>query len=130
MERLQQQRQERRERTGIVQIVLIAAVLLAALYGGLRLLSDTHAALQARKGERTAHVAEIREAANNGQRAKQLSFEEARKRRLIEYEQELSEGLQSGRLKCVQGVLFRRIPNGWENVPGDRCHSPSNSTNR
>lgn len=121
MERLQQQRRERRERTGIVQIVLIAAVLLAALYGGLRLLGVTHAAWQARKDERTAHAAAVREAASNAQRAEQLSYEEARDRRLIEYEQELSEGLQSGRLKCVHGVLFRRIPNGWENVPGERC---------
>ncbi|PPJ42727.1 MULTISPECIES: hypothetical protein [unclassified Pseudoxanthomonas] len=121
MERLQQQRQERRERTGIVQIVLIAAVLLAALYGGLRLLGGTHAAWQARKDERTAHAAAIKQAANNVQRGEQLSYEEARDRRLIEYEQELSEGLQSGRLKCVHGVLFRRIPNGWENVPGERC---------
>lgn len=121
MERLQKQRQERRERTGIVQIVLIAAVLLAALYGGLRLLGGTHAAWQARKDERTAHAAAVREAAKSAQRAEQLSYEEARDNRLIEYEQELSEGLQSGRLKCVQGVLFRRIPNGWENVPGERC---------
>jgi hypothetical protein len=121
MERLQQQRQERRERTGIVQIVLIATVLLAALYGGLRLLGGTHAAWQARKDERTAHAAAIKQAANNAQRAEQHSFEEARERRLIEYEQELSEGLQSGRLKCVHGVLFRRIPNGWENVPGEHC---------
>lgn len=126
MERLQPQRQERRERTGIIQIVLIAAVLLAALYGGLRLLGGTHAAWQARKDERAAHATAIRKAADSAQRAEQLSFEEARERRLIQYEQELSDGLQSGRLKCVHGVLFRRIPNGWENVPGERCRMERN----
>jgi len=87
----------------------------------LRLLGGTHAAWQARKDERADHAATIREAANNAQRAEQLSLKKARERRLIEYEYEISEGLKSGRLKCVHGVLFRRIPNGWENVQGEHC---------
>ena len=120
MERLQKP-QERRERTGIVQIVLIAAVLIAALYGGLRLLGGTRVSWEARKQERAQHAAEIREAVAQAQRAETQAIENAGEQRLIDYEREISEGLKSGRYKCVSGVLFRRLPNGWENVPGERC---------
>lgn len=24
-------------------------------------------------------------------------------------------------LRCINGVLFRRIPGGWENLPGEDC---------
>ncbi|MGF0666544.1 hypothetical protein ACQRWG_01690 [Stenotrophomonas maltophilia] len=24
-------------------------------------------------------------------------------------------------LRCINGVVFRRIPGGWENVPGETC---------
>lgn len=24
-------------------------------------------------------------------------------------------------LRCINGILFRRLPNGWENIPGSRC---------
>lgn len=120
MERLQKP-QDRRERTGIVQIVLIAAVLLAALYGGLRLLGGTRASWEARKQERAQHAAEIREAVAQAQRAEMQAMKDAGEQRLIDYEGEISEGLKSGRYKCVSGVLFRRIHNGWENVPGATC---------
>ncbi len=120
MERLQKP-QERRERTGIVQIVLIAAVLLAALYGGLRLLGGTRASWEARKQERAQHAADIREAVAQAQHDETQAMKEAGEQRLIDYEREISEGLKSGRYKCVSGVLFRRLTNGWENVPGASC---------
>lgn len=120
MERLQKT-QERRERTGIVQIVLIAAVLLAALYGGLRLLGGTRASWEARKQERAQHAADIREAVAQAHREETQALRQAGYDRLIEHERKISEGLKSGRYKCVNGVLFRRLANGWENVPGERC---------
>lgn len=124
MERLQQPRPERRERTGIVQVVLIAIVLLAALYGGLRLLGGTRASWEARKQERAQHAAEIREAAARARRDETQVLRAAEEQRRHDYERDISEGLKSGRFKCVSGVLFRRIPNGWENVPGERCRLP------
>jgi hypothetical protein len=120
MERLQKP-QASRERTGIIQIVLIAAVLLAALYGGLRLLGGTRASWEARKQERAQHAAEIREAVAQAQRDENQALKDAGEQRLRDYEREISEGMKSGRFKCVSGVLFRRIPNGWENVPGEHC---------
>jgi hypothetical protein len=120
MERLQKP-QASRERTGIIQIVLIAAVLLAALYGGLRLLGGTRASWEARKQERAQHAAEVREAVAQAQRDENQALKDAGEQRLRDYEREISEGMKSGRFKCVSGVLFRRIPNGWENVPGEHC---------
>ncbi|HDS1149219.1 TPA: hypothetical protein QDZ88_001466 [Stenotrophomonas maltophilia] len=28
---------------------------------------------------------------------------------------------QRAELRCIDGVAFRRIPGGWENVPGETC---------
>lgn len=34
---------------------------------------------------------------------------------------ERREQQQRGEIRCIGGVLFRRIPGGWENVPGETC---------
>ncbi|HID8535099.1 TPA: hypothetical protein ACXIMI_000164 [Stenotrophomonas maltophilia] len=28
---------------------------------------------------------------------------------------------QKEQLRCISGVAFRRIPGGWENIPGETC---------
>lgn len=34
---------------------------------------------------------------------------------------ERREQQQRNEVRCIGGVLFRRIPGGWENVPGESC---------
>lgn len=120
MERLTQP-QERRERTGIVQIVMIAAILAASLYGGLQLLGDTHARFNQRQQEKAAEAAAIRKAANRSEseREKAILMELTRKREIRRQDEEAA--YQRGDMRCIGGQVFRRIPNGWENVPGRGC---------
>lgn len=123
MERLQKP-QDRRERTGIVQIVLIAAVLLAALYGGLRLLGGTHAAWEQRQAERHAHAVAVRKAVETAEqdRISQATYEQ--QTAIMEAAAERRRLFETGQMKCVSGTVFRKLPNGWENVPGARCPTP------
>lgn len=111
----------RRERTGIIQIVLIGAVLIAALYGGLRLLASTYDAHAARQQDRATKAAQIRQAAN---RAQQQHEAEARLVQLaaIRRAHAAQEAdMRAGKLRCINGQLFRKLENGWENLPGRRC---------
>lgn len=34
-------------------------------------------------------------------------------------EREVKQG--RGEIRCIGGVAFRRIPGGWENIPGETC---------
>lgn len=120
MDRLQKP-QERRERTGIVQIVLIAAVLLAALYGGLRLLGSTRVAWDARNAERKAHAEAIRTASERAQKAEHDRMQLERLTAIRAERRKQEDAMREGRLRCINGQLFQRLDNGWANLPGQRC---------
>lgn len=47
--------------------------------------------------------------------ARDAAIESIRERRLR------AAGRPSSDERCIDGVLFRRIPGGWENVPGQHC---------
>lgn len=47
-----------------------------------------------------------------------VSIDEIRRRR-EQTEREYKK--QRAELRCIDGVAFRRIPGGWENVPGETC---------
>lgn len=111
----------RRERTGIIQIVLIGAVLIAALYGGLRLLASTYDAHAARQQQRQKHADQVRRAAAHAEQmreaeAKLVQLAAIRRARAAQEEE-----MRAGKLRCINGQLFRKLDNGWENLPGQRC---------
>ncbi len=54
--------------------------------------------------DRKAALAEIRARREQAEREAQ---QEARQRR--------------AEIRCISGVAFRRIPGGWENIPGETC---------
>ena len=120
MERLQKP-QERRERTGVLQIILITAVLLAALYGGLRLLGATHAAWNDRQEKRSAYATAIREASERANEKEHERVQMARIEAVRREQREYDEAIRDGRLRCINGQLFRRLDNGWANIPGQGC---------
>lgn len=120
MERIQKP-QDRRERTGIVQIVLIAAVLLAALYGGLRLLGATHAAWEQRNAERSSAAKAIRLASERAQESEHARVQQAQLETVRQEREEYEEAIRNGRIRCINGQLFQRLENGWANLPGQRC---------
>lgn len=112
---------ERRERTGIIQIVLIGAVLAAAVFGGLHLLGSTRKAWDARNDERFQRAETIRTAANAAREAQLEAIRRSRADALQQLRLEEAKALQEGRLRCINGQIFRRLENGWENVPGESC---------
>ena len=113
--------QQRRERTGIVQIMVIGAVLAAALYGGVRLLGNTHAAWDQRQAARKAYATEIRNASREARAQEESDIAEAKLLQLVEHRRNRARGLADGSLRCINGQLFKRLENGWENLPGERC---------
>lgn len=51
---------------------------------------------------------------------KQAKIAEIRLRREAAERQDAAQRRREG-LRCISGVAFRRIPGGWENVPGETC---------
>jgi hypothetical protein len=117
----------RRERTGLLQIVAIGIVLAAALWGGLTLLAKTHAAWDAREAKKATDAARIAATAPEQERenrAARLRYEMAKSYAEDASDEQVRRLFRQGKLKCVHGVLFRKIDNGWENVPGAICEKP------
>ncbi|MBH1583407.1 hypothetical protein [Stenotrophomonas sepilia] len=55
-----------------------------------------------------------------GEAEKQAKIAEIRLRRAAA-ERDAEAKRQREELRCISGVAFRRIPGGWENVPGETC---------
>jgi hypothetical protein len=71
-----------------------------------------------RDPDREAFLAQIRvrrEQAEKEARLAEVKLRQAAAAKSTEAEQR-NEGL-----RCIGGVVFRRIPGGWENVPGEAC---------
>ena len=120
MERLRQ-RPARRERTGIIQIILIAGILAAALYGGLRLLGETHAKFNQRQEEKASHARAVQSAAARDELDRIAYQRYLHQTAKMERAAEQRRLFESGQFKCVGGTVFRKLSNGWENVQGARC---------
>ncbi|WP_170874127.1 hypothetical protein [Xanthomonas translucens] len=123
---------QRSERVGIVWTVLIGAALAAAMAGGAMIYIETAAAWQRNQSERTKATEAQRAAGNaamqEGSAARKFEqIEEIRWRReaadRIEKQRQAEQVARTrGELRCINGTLFRRIPNGWENLPGSSCN--------
>lgn len=112
---------QRRERTGIIQIVVIAAVLLAALYGGLRLLGSTYAAWELRQSETAARAEQLRAPDRRAAETRAAEAKLSQLNAIRRSRAQLEADMQAGQLRCINGQLFRRLDNGWENLPGRSC---------
>ena len=53
-------------------------------------------------------------------RQRQMALIRLRRER-AEAQRERQRQLESGELRCIGGTLLRKLPDGWENVPGERC---------
>lgn len=118
-----------RDRRGNWTMYLLAAALLVALIGGWQIYARTVAAWS----DRFENPQPTRNQKLNAERRRQAQAEEAQRQIALERIRAQSEAaraearlrriqqLQSGELRCINGTLFRKLPGGWENVPGERC---------
>jgi len=79
------------------------------------------ATTQATTAEKDAFIAEIRERRERAELEAKMT--EARLREIGA--QRFAAGQQhtekTDEFRCINGIAFRRIPGGWENVPGKTC---------
>lgn len=108
-----------------------AVLLLGMAGGGIWLHLKTGDAWNARFQSRPAHQAEqhpLSPATTDAIESKQAASAEDERQRLIaeiRLRRAAAEKDAAKRrpeeLRCISGVAFRRIPGGWENVPGMPC---------
>lgn len=102
-------------------LLVIGIVLLGLMAGGVHMLTRTNAAWEQRfkpverhpptvdvHPERDAYIAEIRRRRAAAEQATRTGEAASRAR-------------TSSELRCIGGTLFRKIPGGWENLPGRSC---------
>ena len=107
-----------RDRRGNWPMYLLAVALLAALVGGWAIYARTVAAWSDRFQPTTKPAA----SGHDDERARQRQMALIRLRReRAEAQRERQRQLESGELRCIGGTLLRKLPDGWENVPGERC---------
>jgi hypothetical protein len=112
-------------------LAVIAAALIALMAGGVHMLSKTHAAWNQRfstaatpsesdrtEAKREAELAEIK--LRQTVAARDADLEKIRQRR-ARAERDSKAAQEDDQYRCIQGTLFRRIPGGWENLPGQSC---------
>lgn len=105
-----------RGRSSIWTILALGALLAIAITAAAQLLSKTRERWEARNAPsapaapqptlddvRAARLAEIRD-----RRERAATDQAARQQDGHQY-------------RCINGQLFRRLPNGWENLPGEHC---------
>lgn len=106
-----------RNRSTIWLILAVGALLAIAIAAGADLLSKTRERWEARHQELQPTVQP--EPAIDLQRAAQLA--DIRERREQAAEQVRTNEMKRDGYRCINGQLFRKLPNGWENLPGERC---------
>lgn len=128
-----------RRRLEFPWLAVLAIALLALLAGGVHMLTKTQAAWaerfdrkpeMRRPSEMPVPVAvedDRKEMLSDIRRKRAKAEAEAQRRNaerelLNENEANPQQGGNNAQqLRCVNGTLFRRIPGGWENLPGERC---------
>lgn len=112
-----------RTRASIWPVLLVAVVLLAAIIGVLRIYAGTRAAWE--RNQQPSQNTQLSRAIDAG--TYQPSSPQILPRAITEEElralQREEQKRQKARseLRCINGQVFRRIPNGWENLPFEQC---------
>jgi len=107
-------------------LAILAVALLAVMGTGVHMLMETNAAWQGRfKAARPTTAAPVVAEPITDDAGRSAKLAEIRlKRAQAEAAAKLGESAKRAEqtdLKCINGVLFRRIPGGWENLPGEDC---------
>jgi hypothetical protein len=99
-------------RSNIWPTLIVGLTLAAIIAGGFQLLGKTRHRWEASRTERVQRQEAFEEQWRASQATPaQQQADRARPR----------EPLRNPNLRCINGQLFRKLPNGWENIPGERC---------
>lgn len=115
-------------RASIWPTIAITAVLLAVAGCGVYLIGQTHARWEKNRADKAARIAEF-ERQWKAQQSPSKTAPYVVSDPAWEHDQREMENLflqrerdlRSGKLRCINHQVFRRLPNGWEHLPGDTC---------
>lgn len=119
-------------RSSIWPTLIISAVLMAVIGSGVYLLGQTRAKWEQKRADKATKIAEFERQwqaqqfppQNDLQRRREASLElewERRHRAEEALYNQTARDLTEGKLRCINGQTFRKIPNGWENLPDTPC---------
>lgn len=101
--------------------IIVAIVLGICLAAGIKLLANTRAAWERNQQPSPNQITAARVDAET-KRQREIEAEVQRRLRAQTATRSAIEPpAQNPNFRCINGQLFRRLPNGWENVPGERC---------
>lgn len=113
----------KRRRWTFPWLLFLGAVLLVLAVFVIKQHLDTQMAWNARfagpRPRATAMPAPVPPPVLNGEQADQEALIAERRLRRTAAERQKAHARDD--LKCINGTVFRRIPGGWENVPGASC---------
>lgn len=108
-------------------LAVLAIALLALLASGVYMLSRTHAAWNERFSRTTdtaiADTATPTQVPGDAEREAMLADIRLKRAAAEAAARSAEHGKRTEKheLRCINGILFRRIPGGWENLPGQSC---------
>ncbi|WP_230598537.1 hypothetical protein [Xanthomonas albilineans] len=123
----------KREGSGIWLTLIVGACLAAALAGGAKIYLDTVADWQSARDDKAARTTAQRNAGNAALSAQQIEDRERLIAKIRAERTKLDQAnsaenaraikwMSDGEVRCINGMVFRRINGGWENFPGSSCN--------
>lgn len=114
-----------KKRSGFPWLLLIGVAVAVLAVLGVRQHMQTQAAWQARFDKKQDHTLTVAPEADADREARVAAIREQRRQAEERYIRdrldEVVKEEEAGKIKCIQGTAFRRIPGGWENIPNIRC---------
>ncbi|WP_155393913.1 hypothetical protein [Xanthomonas albilineans] len=128
----------KREGYGIWLTLIVGACLAAALAGGAKIYVETVADWQHARDDKAARTTAQQDAGNAALSAQQFEYRErliakirAERTKLDQAKSaenaRIRKWLSDGEIRCINGMTFRRINGGWENLPGSSCNHNNNN---
>lgn len=109
-----------RGRSSVWTILALGVLLALAITAAAQLLSKTRERWEARNTQ-PASVSEPATPKPTGDDMREARLAEIRDRRERAERDQGARERDGHQYRCINGQLFRRLPNGWENLPGEHC---------
>ena len=115
-----------KKRSGFPWLLLIGAAVAVLAVFGVRQHMNTQVAWEARfEAEQNKTTLPVSPVVDADREARIAAIREQRKQAEERYIRdrlnEVVKEEEAGKIKCIHGTAFRRIPGGWENIPNITC---------